>query len=76
MRDQTIPDGHDTDGVGRHAVICDRALTFAGLRLVQDRVGGVDRVLGIAVPAFGRLPVLRVRMLASRSFVGVHRYLQ
>ena len=31
---------------------------LAGLRIVQDRVGSVDRVLGVDVPAFGGLPVL------------------
>src|SRR5580704_570363 len=29
-----------------------------GLRIVQDRVGSVDRVLGVGVPALGGLPVL------------------
>jgi hypothetical protein len=31
---------------------------LAGLRVVQDRVFSVDRVLGVDVPAFGGLPML------------------
>ena len=34
------------------------AETLAGLRVVQDRVRGVDRVLSVDVPVFGGLPVL------------------
>jgi hypothetical protein len=31
---------------------------LAGLRVVQDRVRSVDRVLGVVVPALGGIPVL------------------
>ena len=38
--------------------LCPAPEPLSGLRVVQDRVGRVDRVLGVGVPALGGRPVL------------------
>jgi hypothetical protein len=38
--------------------LCPASEALTGLRIVEDRVGRVDRVLSVDVSALGRLPVL------------------